>query len=143
MIHMVLSLLHIPCIYRFGQNHIYTVYIRYIWQGNHQIYGHIRCIYTVLANPMYVPYLCMAMADLSHDTTSCATFYHWAQSLIYVHILTRTRGCIFRYCLRVQQLQAQAHQDAARIKQLVQELQAHSAAIKHFQMRELQREVRE
>jgi hypothetical protein len=39
---------------RVGQNHIYTVYIRYFWQGNHQIYGHIRCIYTVLANPTYV-----------------------------------------------------------------------------------------
>ena len=38
---------------RAGQNYnyniIYTVYIRYLWQGNHQIYGHIRCIYTVLA----------------------------------------------------------------------------------------------
>jgi len=31
------------------------VYIRYFWQGNHQIYGHIRCIYTVLANPIYTP----------------------------------------------------------------------------------------
>ena len=41
---------------RVGQNHIYTVYIRYIWQGNHQIYGHIRCIYTVLANPNYVTF---------------------------------------------------------------------------------------
>ena len=36
---------------RVGQNYIYTVHIRYFWQGNHQIYGHIRCIYTVLANP--------------------------------------------------------------------------------------------
>ena len=26
-------------------------YTRYFWQGNHQIYGHIRCICTVLANP--------------------------------------------------------------------------------------------
>jgi len=33
--------------------YIYTVYIRYFWQGNHQIYGHIRCIYTVLANPLH------------------------------------------------------------------------------------------
>jgi hydrogenase maturation factor len=40
--------------YRVGQNHIYTVYIRYFWQGNFQIYGYIRCIYTVLANPKYV-----------------------------------------------------------------------------------------
>jgi len=39
---------------RVGQNHIYTVHIRYFWQGNHQIYGHIRCIYTVLANPNYI-----------------------------------------------------------------------------------------
>jgi len=38
---------------RVGQNHIYTVYVRYFWQGYHQIYGHIRCIYTVLANPRY------------------------------------------------------------------------------------------
>ena len=37
---------------RVGQNHIYTVYIRHFWHGNHQMYGHIRCIYTVLANPM-------------------------------------------------------------------------------------------
>jgi len=38
---------------RSGQNYIYTVCIRYFWQGNHQIYGHIRCIYTVLANPTH------------------------------------------------------------------------------------------
>jgi len=38
---------------RVGQNHIYTVYIRYFWLGDHQTYGHIRCIYTVLANPTY------------------------------------------------------------------------------------------
>ena len=30
---------------RVGQNLIYTVFIRYFWQGNHQKYGHIRCIY--------------------------------------------------------------------------------------------------
>ena len=40
------------CFFRVGQNHIYTVFIRYFWQGNHQIFGHIRCIHTVLANPM-------------------------------------------------------------------------------------------
>jgi len=28
-----------------------TVYIRFFWRENHQMYGHIRCIYTVLANP--------------------------------------------------------------------------------------------
>jgi hypothetical protein len=35
---------------RVGQNHIYTVCIWYFWQGKHHIYGHIQCIYTVLAN---------------------------------------------------------------------------------------------
>jgi hypothetical protein len=39
---------------RVGQNHTYTVYTWYFWQGNHQIYGHIRCVYTVLANPTQV-----------------------------------------------------------------------------------------
>ena len=43
-----------PYICRVGQNHIYTVCIRYLWQGNHQIYGHKQCIYTVLANPIYM-----------------------------------------------------------------------------------------
>jgi len=38
---------------RVGQNHIYTVYIRYFWLGNHQIYGVYIRIYTVLANPTY------------------------------------------------------------------------------------------
>jgi len=30
-----------------GQDHIYTVYVRYSWQGFHKLYGHIR--YTVYA----------------------------------------------------------------------------------------------
>jgi len=44
-------------IIRVGQNHIYTVCIRYFWQGIHHIYGHIRCIYTVLANPTHNQWL--------------------------------------------------------------------------------------
>jgi hypothetical protein len=36
---------------RVGQNHIYTVYIRYFWLGNHQIYSVYIRIYTVLADP--------------------------------------------------------------------------------------------
>jgi len=43
---------HNPAMSRAGQNHIYTVYIRYFWQGDHRIYGHIWRIYTVLANPI-------------------------------------------------------------------------------------------
>ena len=49
--------------FRVGQNHTYTVCIRYIWQGNHHIYGHIRCIYTVLANPISVPHLILELQD--------------------------------------------------------------------------------
>jgi hypothetical protein len=35
-----------------------TMYIRYLWQRNHQIYGHIWCNCTVMANPTYDPILC-------------------------------------------------------------------------------------
>jgi len=52
---------------RVGQNHIYTVYF---WQGNHRIYGHIRCIYTVLANPKDVPSVIKRRAVQCPD---CAT----------------------------------------------------------------------
>jgi hypothetical protein len=51
---------------RVGQNHLYTVASWVGWpepcingayavflQGNHQIYGHIRCVYTVMANPTH------------------------------------------------------------------------------------------
>jgi hypothetical protein len=31
--------------------HTYTVYTRNFCQGSHQIYGHTRCIYTIVANP--------------------------------------------------------------------------------------------
>ena len=34
---------------RVGQNHIYTMYIRYFRQGNHKIYGHIQFWPTLLA----------------------------------------------------------------------------------------------
>jgi len=37
-------------IHRVGQNHIYTVYIRCFWLGNHQTYGVYIRIYTFLAN---------------------------------------------------------------------------------------------
>ena len=33
---------------------ICSVCTRYFGQENHQIYGHMRCIYTVLANPIYI-----------------------------------------------------------------------------------------
>ena len=50
---------------RVGQNHIFTVYIRYFWQGKHQIYGLIGCVYTVLANPMHETCLCLRVCFLA------------------------------------------------------------------------------
>lgn len=37
--------------------HVYGVYmyIRCFWRGNNQIYSHIRCMYAVMANPVYEP----------------------------------------------------------------------------------------
>ena len=36
-----------------------TIHIRYLWQANHQIHIHIRCIFTVLANPRYM-HVCLS-----------------------------------------------------------------------------------
>jgi len=57
--------------YWVGQNHIYTVYIWYFWQGNHQIYGHIRCVYTVLASPSHVQYVCTVLAIRLCELSVC------------------------------------------------------------------------
>jgi len=53
--------------FRVGQNRIYAGYMRYFWQENHQIYGQIRCIYTVLANPN-------VLTSSLHSTTSACAF---------------------------------------------------------------------
>ena len=54
---------------------MYTVCIRYFWLGNHQKYGHIRCIYTVLANPTYVlscaRVLYQSLAGVNEQTMCC------------------------------------------------------------------------
>ena len=41
------------CMRRVGQNYIYTVFLAGNSWEIHQIYGYIRCIYTVLANPTH------------------------------------------------------------------------------------------
>jgi len=51
---------HVLC---WPEPYIYTVYVRYFWQRNHLIYGHIRCIYTVLANPTHV--LCAHVCEVA------------------------------------------------------------------------------
>ena len=51
------------CMCRVGLNYIYiyiyiygVVYIRYFWQGNHHIHGHIRCMRCIRSWPT----LCMS-----------------------------------------------------------------------------------
>jgi len=66
-------------ILRVGQDHIYTVYIRYFWQGNHQICGHIRCICTVLADP----------------THFACTLFLWQKCQVHPsHVIAAARGCV-------------------------------------------------
>ena len=45
----------LPYIYGPGQPYTYTVNIQYFGQGNHQMYGHIRRIHTILANTTHSP----------------------------------------------------------------------------------------
>ena len=79
-----LLLLHVPMC-RAGQNHVHTAYTQYFWQGNHQIYGHIRCIYTILANPSHLPHVHLWSPGCGH------CFY--AQHNISKNV-TRTRLCL-------------------------------------------------
>ena len=44
----------VPHLQGWPEPYIYMVCIWYFWQGNHWIYGHIRCIYAVLANPTHL-----------------------------------------------------------------------------------------
>ena len=41
---------HIP---KVGHIHIYTVYVRYFWQGNHQIHGVYIWLWPTLRKPMH------------------------------------------------------------------------------------------
>jgi len=53
-------------IFRVGQNHIYKhgVYIRYFWQENYQIYGHIRCTIYDRKITYICAYVCVCAGDL-------------------------------------------------------------------------------
>ena len=54
-----------------------TLYIQYFWQRTRKMQGHIRCIYTVLANPTYQGVrLCPI-----HAPAGCET--HYQRSLFY------------------------------------------------------------
>jgi len=61
--------------------HIYTVYIRHIWQRNPHIYGHKQCIYTVLANPKYVTYGQFDLCFYPTYVLACTQALHPAEAL--------------------------------------------------------------
>jgi len=69
---------------RVGQNHIYTVYIRSFWQGNHQLFGHIRWIYMVLDNPTYTRKNVMS---INRGITTCVDQFPYV-SLSHTHTHT-------------------------------------------------------
>jgi len=60
------------------------VYIQDLWQANHEVYDHIRCTYTVLANPI----------DITHITNPFSPAvpliaFARAQSRTHTHVYTR------------------------------------------------------
>ena len=59
---------------RVGQSHIYTVYTRYVWQVNDQIYGPIRCIYTVWPTLGICVWVCVFVCVCTHP------LYFWQHS---------------------------------------------------------------
>jgi len=65
--------------------------MRYFWQGNHRIYGHIRCIYTVLANPTYVLKFCTTNVATPHCTSSTSSAGRPAAGTLLKSLLT----CVF------------------------------------------------
>jgi len=73
-------------IYRVGQNHVHTVYTRYFGQGNHQIYGQIRCIHTILANSSFSPMNSVFSTRFVARTCICAR----VQCFVYTHTHTHT-----------------------------------------------------
>ena len=71
---------------RVGQNHIYTVCIQYFWLGNHHICGHIRRIYTVLANPTHARTERLLHVCRSGEAEGTHACLHWTTIAARVHI---------------------------------------------------------
>ena len=90
------------------------MYIRYFWQGNHRIYGHIRCIYTVLANPTYVLKFCTTNVATPHCTSSTSSAGRPAAGTLLKSLLTRVCFCITSHTTQPLQLNLQASQRQGR-----------------------------
>jgi len=78
---------------RVGQNHTYTVFIRYFWQGNHQIYG----VYTVYIYGSGQPYKSAFTGKMfdthdSSDQKKGISVFPIVTSTCAHHIGDRTRG---------------------------------------------------
>ena len=79
---------------RVGQNHIYTVHIRYFWLANHQIYGVYIRIYTVLANPEYaLPKQYQTNPATKHIQPSMTTTF--IVEYPFAHIYSWPEPCIY------------------------------------------------
>jgi hypothetical protein len=79
---------HTPYGIPYWNNTVYgatsSVYVRYFWQGNHLIYGHIRCVYyTSLANPKQE--LCMLTCQAANAHTCRRAHTH-------THVCIHTRA---------------------------------------------------
>ena len=77
-------------------------YIRHFWRGHHKKYGHIRCIYTVLANPNLHTHIsnrriycglctCAPMRVYTSNNTRTHTRTHM-HTHTYTHTHTHTRA---------------------------------------------------
>jgi len=73
---------------RVGQNHIHTVCTRHFWQGNHHMYGHIRCIYTVLADPTHT--LSANFEPRTHKNRKNTRTHAHTHTHTHTHTLTHT-----------------------------------------------------
>jgi hypothetical protein len=60
------------------------VYIRFLWQGDQKIYGHMLGVYLVLANPTFRP--------STHQTADgyCATHTHMPTGTPHIIVLNKT-----------------------------------------------------
>ena len=87
---------------------VYGVHIRCFWQGSHQIYGYIRCTYTVLLagkSPKIRPYTAYIHGVFGREITRYTAMYgvytrFWPTLLIFVcEMLSRLYG--WRFFVRV------------------------------------------
>ena len=69
------------------------MYIRYFWQGHHHTYGHIRCVYTALANPKYNVLSTMrVLAAFSDMCMQCMQLMCRVGQHLEINMLLRFRG---------------------------------------------------